>query len=190
MSSNPENPHPQRLLPPRYWHRGYRQRLCPRSDDPRLQPGFGTLSDILDVFPDELKRRREAYRPVTSYPCGVSLVHEREKACYRIRFQPTIADSEFKPFFAEQLKPLLIERHLLEDGHEVRFHYQPATRDWVMRYLNVACDAEGREIIVHGKPKWVSNHRQVQAIAEEVAAQAAALLTEKAGPHAACGREF
>jgi hypothetical protein len=31
-----------------------------------LQPGFGTLTDILDAFPDELNRRREAYRPVTT----------------------------------------------------------------------------------------------------------------------------
>jgi hypothetical protein len=153
-----------------------------QSSDTDFNPAeFDTVDSAPEAAPPRANPSRLARQTMMTNSMGVRLIHEMQKGCYRIRFDPAMEEQEFKAFFNEKLKPLLIERHELQGGPEARFYYQPDSRDWEIRYRYRARDADGQEIIEDGKPKWHSCHKQVQLIAERICDRATDLIADKLG---------
>lgn len=123
---------------------------------------------------------------LVSFRSGVQLVIDRAKGVYRLSFDPQMPKEEFRTFFGEHIKPLLSENHHIitesDQTRDVRFHYQPETRDWEIRFRFLARDTEGNALTKReGGKQYVNYHSQVGVIANRVANRAANLLSEKLG---------
>jgi hypothetical protein len=122
-----------------------------------------------------------AVQNVMTHHSGVKLAIDRRTGQYRISFDKQALQDAGKEFFEAEIKPLLIKHHQLKDGPEVRFHWQPETQDWAMRYRFVSRDEQGNEILEDGKRQYDSYHFQAQAIANTTTDAIGRKLAEKLG---------
>ena len=141
--------------------------------------------------PDNQNKPNTRQRTDDEYASGVQLFKDVVVGQFSIEFPKEKLDQVGKEFFAESIKPLLAENHQLQNGPQIKFHWDSDTKSWNLRFSFVKKDEAGAAIKrADGRNEHVGYFQQANVIVHRVASEIDKRLAEKLGIAKSAGVPF